>query len=246
MNDLSNEARTSEVALTVRVPQDTVNVIDKLVRGRKAKIPRHSWLLEAIYEKIYKEDQVEGVLDVFWENSEESGPPRYRMRFLNIFRESGGPLAPITAVGDDSLQGHLLRWGFGIEKAKGWMAKLKTDRSVSIPNVMMPGDQVGPYGFRTGGAGIQIKLRDGRTAVLFPNHWKALADDSLKGDKIVILTATGCAGEEATITRGGKVMITVEKNLMSHVGQPSSVVFREASPKETEEFLDVYKQFIRD
>jgi hypothetical protein len=243
--ELEPQLDVADVAVTVRVPKPTLNRIDDLVRARNTKIPRHSWLLEAIYEKIYREDKVEGMLDVFWENSEEQGTPRYRICFLNIRREAGGPLAPITAVGDDSLQDHLLRWGFALENAKGWIAKLKTDASISIPNVMMPADQVGPYGFRIGGTGIQRKLRDGKTAILYPDHWKALDDDSLKGDKVVMLTPTGYAGEEATVTRSGKVMITVEKHLSVHQGQPSSVVFREASKEESERFLDIYRQFSR-
>jgi predicted transcriptional regulator len=245
-DDPQQALQTLEVALTVRVPKSTLNRIDELVQARNTKIPRHSWLLEAIYEKIQREDKVEGVLDIFWENSQEAGTPRYRMCFLNIRREAGGALAPITAVGDDSLQSYFVRWGFAPENAKGWIAKLKSDRSISIPNVMMPADQVGPYGFRIAGTGIQKKLRDGRTAVLYPNHWKNLDDDSLKGDKVVICSPTGYAGEEATITRGGKVMITVQKNVLAHVGQPSSVVFREGTPQETEEFLDIYRQFTRD
>ena len=46
-----------EVVLTVRVPPATLKRIDSLVKARRSKIPRHSWLLEAIYEKLDREDQ---------------------------------------------------------------------------------------------------------------------------------------------------------------------------------------------
>lgn len=46
-----------EVALTVRVPPTTLQRINVLVKARRNKIPRHSWLLEAIYEKLDREDQ---------------------------------------------------------------------------------------------------------------------------------------------------------------------------------------------
>lgn len=48
--------RPEEVALTVRVPPATLKRIDVLVKARRNKIPRHSWLLEAIYEKLDRED----------------------------------------------------------------------------------------------------------------------------------------------------------------------------------------------
>jgi hypothetical protein len=232
-----------EVALTVRVPKDTLDRIDALVRARPTRIPRHSWLLEAIYEKLYKEDYVEGVLDIFWENSAEAGAISYRPHFLLHFlilrRRKGGPVAPMTVVGDDSLERYLVEWGFTSENAKGWIQKLKADKSVSIPNVMMPAERVGPYGFKVSGMGIQRKLRDGRRAILYPNHWQNLIDDAAKGDKVIILSSSGYPEREATITRSRKVLITVETYM-------STVKFREASEKEAEEFLDIHRQYILD
>lgn len=46
----------TEAVLTVRVPPETLHRIDALVKARRNKIPRHSWLLEAIYEKLDRED----------------------------------------------------------------------------------------------------------------------------------------------------------------------------------------------
>jgi hypothetical protein len=238
-----------EVALTVRVPKDTLDRIDALVRARPTRIPRHSWLLEAIYEKLFKEDHVEGVLDIFWENSAEAGAMSYRPRFLLHFlilrHRKGGPVAPMTVVGDDSLERHLVEWGFTSENAKGWIQKIKADKSVSIPNVMMPAERVGPYGFRVSGMGIQRRLRDGRMAILSPNHWRNADDNAVKGDKIVILTSTGYSDREATITPSGKVLVTVEKHFVSP-GWQTTVAFKEASKEEAEEFLDIYRQYTLD
>ena len=49
------KAPEGEIALTVRVPPAVLNQIDELVRARRVKIPRHAWLLEAIYAKLDSE-----------------------------------------------------------------------------------------------------------------------------------------------------------------------------------------------
>jgi len=49
------KAPEAEIALTVRVPPVVLEQIDQLVRGRRVKIPRHAWLLEAIYAKLDSE-----------------------------------------------------------------------------------------------------------------------------------------------------------------------------------------------
>jgi hypothetical protein len=232
---------TSEVALTVRVPKETLDRMDMLVKARPTKIPRHSWLLEAIYEKLFKEDHVEGVLDILCENLPQVGAASYRLLFLKL-QGTGGPLAPMTVVGDDTLEGYLREWGFTQDNAKGWINKLRADKSVSIPNVMMPAERVGPYGFKMSSMGIHKRLRDGSRAILYPDHWRNAVDEEIKGHKIVIFASTGYPEREVTITRSGKVLITVEAHILPVVGA-SSVTFREASPSETEQFLDIYKQF---
>jgi hypothetical protein len=241
------EGEASEVALTVRVPKGTLERIDALVRVRQNKIPRHSWLLEAIYEKLYREERVEGVLDIFWENSGEIGTAaRYCLHFLPLSRRKGGPVAPMSVVGDDSLERYLVEWGFISENAKGWIGKLKADKSISISNVMMPANRVGPYGFKVAGLGIQRKLRDGRTAVLYHDHPRK-APDELRGDKIAILSATGYSEREAIITADGKVLIIRNK----YIAPPAASVnvmwqVEEASKEEAEEFLDIRRQYTPD
>lgn len=146
------EDKTSEVAITVRMPRGTLDRVDALVKARLTRIPRHSWLLEAIYEKLYKEERVEGVLDIFWENSGDVGATtRYCLHFIR-FDQGHGAVAPMTIVGDASLEHYLIGWGFKLENARGWIQKLKIDKSVSVPNVMMPAEAVGPHGFRVGNA----------------------------------------------------------------------------------------------
>lgn len=51
-----NQVAKDEVALTVRVPPDVLEQIDQLVKRRRVKIPRHAWLLEAIYAKLDSEN----------------------------------------------------------------------------------------------------------------------------------------------------------------------------------------------
>jgi predicted transcriptional regulator len=235
-----SEREVSEIALTVRVPSETADRIDRLVRARPTKIPRHSWLLEAVYEKLKKEERVEGVLDIFWENNAEPEVVAvYRLRFLSFVRERGGPVAPMTVIGDDSLERYLADWGFSSENAKGWIHKLKRDTSVSVPNVMMPSDRVGPYGFKVAGMGIQMRLRDGRTAVLFHNH---PTSDGPKGDKIVVLSAAGHSENEAVVTRDGKVFVIHQQHLATERANAMWGI-QEASKEEADHFLDILRQF---
>jgi hypothetical protein len=41
--------------LLVRIPQDMLSRIDRSVKGRRIKTPRHTWILEAIVEKLERE-----------------------------------------------------------------------------------------------------------------------------------------------------------------------------------------------
>jgi len=238
-DELEDEA--TEVAVTVRVPKGTLDRIDALVRGRPTRVPRHSWLLEAIYEKLYKEERVEGDLDVRWENSEDvDEAARYRLRFLRPGNKERF-VAPMTAVGNDCLERYLVEWGITPENAKGWIQKLRADKSVSIPDVMMPADRVGRYGFKVPGWGIQINLRDGRTAVLIPDHPAPLLDGT-RGDRLTILAPTGHR-KTAMVKADGTVFILTQQHIWPP-GAPNKVFveFREASEEETQEFMDVYGQ----
>jgi hypothetical protein len=49
-----------DVPVTVRIPQPMLSDIESLVKTRPIKIPRHTWLMEAIYEKWKKETGRQG------------------------------------------------------------------------------------------------------------------------------------------------------------------------------------------
>jgi hypothetical protein len=44
-----------EVAVTVRIPKAMLRDIERAVKQRPIKTPRHTWLMEAIYEKWERE-----------------------------------------------------------------------------------------------------------------------------------------------------------------------------------------------
>lgn len=46
-------AKTTSVIL--RVPSDIIERVDSAVKARRIKTPRHTWLLEAIHEKLDRE-----------------------------------------------------------------------------------------------------------------------------------------------------------------------------------------------
>jgi hypothetical protein len=43
------------VPVALRVPQGLLSSVDRLVRSRRIRVPRHSWILEAIQEKVDRE-----------------------------------------------------------------------------------------------------------------------------------------------------------------------------------------------
>lgn len=49
------ESKTSPILL--RVPSDMLERIDSALRGRPVRLPRHTWILEAIHEKLTRELQ---------------------------------------------------------------------------------------------------------------------------------------------------------------------------------------------
>jgi hypothetical protein len=44
-----------EIPVVVRIPSDLLGRIDALVGKRQLKTPRHTWLLEALLEKVNRE-----------------------------------------------------------------------------------------------------------------------------------------------------------------------------------------------
>lgn len=43
------------VPVILRVPEDVLERVDSSVRARRIKTPRHTWLLEAVLEKLERE-----------------------------------------------------------------------------------------------------------------------------------------------------------------------------------------------
>ncbi len=53
----ATEARP--VTVSLRIPGDVAARVDRSVRSRPVKIPRHTWLLEAVVEKLDREEEDE-------------------------------------------------------------------------------------------------------------------------------------------------------------------------------------------
>jgi hypothetical protein len=49
------DAELKEKPVILRVPEDVLERIDATVKARRIKTPRHTWLLEAVLEKLEKE-----------------------------------------------------------------------------------------------------------------------------------------------------------------------------------------------
>jgi len=56
--DFSSGRGGVEIPVIVRVPEAELIQVDALVLRRPVKTPRHTWLLEAIHEKIVREREV--------------------------------------------------------------------------------------------------------------------------------------------------------------------------------------------
>lgn len=48
-----------ETVINIRLPLSVVEKVDRIVRRRRVRIPRHSWLLEAVYAHLDEEEQAE-------------------------------------------------------------------------------------------------------------------------------------------------------------------------------------------
>lgn len=52
-----NGAEKSIVPVILRVPEDILEKVDASVQARRIKTPRHTWLLEAVLEKLERESE---------------------------------------------------------------------------------------------------------------------------------------------------------------------------------------------
>jgi hypothetical protein len=49
------ETDTGKAAVVLRIPAEAMARIDQAVQARRVKTPRHTWLLEAVMEKLDRE-----------------------------------------------------------------------------------------------------------------------------------------------------------------------------------------------
>jgi hypothetical protein len=52
------EKQSGDKSILIRVPAEVLTKIDEIVGAKKIKTPRHTWLLEAVFEKLEKDDQI--------------------------------------------------------------------------------------------------------------------------------------------------------------------------------------------
>ncbi len=47
--------QSADKPILIRVPAEALQKIDEIVSAKKIKTPRHTWLLEAVFEKLERE-----------------------------------------------------------------------------------------------------------------------------------------------------------------------------------------------
>lgn len=47
---------TGDKPILIRIPSDALQKIDEIVTSKRIKTPRHTWLLEAVFEKLEREE----------------------------------------------------------------------------------------------------------------------------------------------------------------------------------------------
>lgn len=50
-----DDKESGDKPILIRVPAEALQKIDEIVSAKKIKTPRHTWLLEAIFEKLERE-----------------------------------------------------------------------------------------------------------------------------------------------------------------------------------------------
>lgn len=51
----SNDKESGDKPILIRIPAEVLKKIDEIVSAKKIKTPRHTWLLEAIFEKLERD-----------------------------------------------------------------------------------------------------------------------------------------------------------------------------------------------
>ena len=52
--NISRDQRNGTVTVSLRLPASMLKEIDKAVKARPYRMPRHMWLLEAVHEKLMR------------------------------------------------------------------------------------------------------------------------------------------------------------------------------------------------
>ena len=51
----ADNEKSQHAAIVLRLPSQMLEQIDALLKARPVRIPRHTWLLEAVYEKLARD-----------------------------------------------------------------------------------------------------------------------------------------------------------------------------------------------
>jgi hypothetical protein len=90
--------------------------------------------------------KVEGTLHILWENDIHPGAtPRYRLLFDRCQDPKVGVQQSKRLLGADRLESYLLKIELTEQDAKYWIKQTHERQYVSIPNVMMPQNQMTVY-----------------------------------------------------------------------------------------------------
>jgi hypothetical protein len=54
------DQETKTTPILLRIPAGMMERLDSALKGRPVKLPRHTWILEAIHEKLTRESPPEG------------------------------------------------------------------------------------------------------------------------------------------------------------------------------------------
>lgn len=52
----SDGKQSGEKPILIRIPVEALEKIDEIVSAKKIKTPRHTWLLEAVFEKLERDN----------------------------------------------------------------------------------------------------------------------------------------------------------------------------------------------
>jgi hypothetical protein len=53
----ANNREGGTVPIVLRLPTELLEQVDSLLRARPVRLPRHTWILEAVYEKMKRESE---------------------------------------------------------------------------------------------------------------------------------------------------------------------------------------------